>query len=367
MKIVHIGQMIGGLGTYIRNIISYTDDSCIFVIISGINDGNMPVQKNGIEIPEYKVKLERKLNLVNDIRCLLEVVKILRREKPDIIHCHSAKGGFVGRIAGFFLQIKTVYTPHAFSFLSGRNFVEMAVFIFLEKVSRLNSYLLACSNSEKEVGIKKVGYKNEKALVWINSVPDSSLSVCNTFEQNNQAYICSVGRPSLQKNSLFLIEVAQEIISRRPDIHFYILGVGHYSPYQDKVQKLIEMKGLENNIKLIPWLSQRETYQCIKNSLLYISVSLYEGLPLSVIEALSLGKPVIASKVIGNEDCVRDNYNGYLLRLDKNLFYQKVVETISDISKLEKLGNNSRMLFLKEFDITKNISRLQQIYSQVGG
>ena len=175
MRIMHIGQMIGGLDIYIRNSIVYSNKGFEYVIVHGDNDKSTPVVKNGTPIKEYQIPLHRELNVWNDMRSIISSIQIIRIEKPDIIHCHSAKGGVVGRIAGFLTNTKTFYTPHAFSFLSSKSKFINFVYLVIERMMKLNSYLLACSDSERDLGVTKVHYTHEHALVWNNAVPDALL------------------------------------------------------------------------------------------------------------------------------------------------------------------------------------------------
>lgn len=117
MKILHVGQMIGGLDVYIRNSIVYNNSGNEYVIAHGDKDNSKPVLKDGKTVKEYVIPLYRSLNLINDLKALSQVVRIIRSEKPDLIHCHSAKGGVIGRTVGWLTRTKTLYTPHAFSFL----------------------------------------------------------------------------------------------------------------------------------------------------------------------------------------------------------------------------------------------------------
>lgn len=174
MKIMHIGQMIGGLEVYLRNTVTCLSDDFEFVIVHGDEDGSKPVVANGTRVREYEVSLYRSLNPLKDLKCLVQVVRIIRKEKPDLIHCHSAKGGVIGRIAGWLTGTTTLYTPHAFSFLSTPSTMKRCIYLTLERMVRFNSYLLACSESERQLGIEEVGYNKDRALVWSNSVPDAA-------------------------------------------------------------------------------------------------------------------------------------------------------------------------------------------------
>lgn len=173
IKIMHVGQMIGGLDVYIRNTVTCADKRFEYVIVHGIGDNNLPVIKNGRAVREYTIPLFRSLNIIRDFVALIQTIRIIKRESPDLIHCHSAKGGVIGRIAGFLTGTRTAYTPHAFSFLSTDSFIMRNVYLIVERLVKLDSYLLACSESEREIGVDVVHYKEDHAYVWANCVPDA--------------------------------------------------------------------------------------------------------------------------------------------------------------------------------------------------
>ncbi|MES2454298.1 MAG: glycosyltransferase [Bacteroidota bacterium] len=362
MKILHIGQVIGGLDVYIRNIIAHSDDKVEFVIVKGDQDNSPPIVRNNIPIKEYKIRLYRSVNPFKDLTGLTQILKIIKKESPDAIHCHSAKGGFLGRIAGYLTRTKTFYTPHAFSFLADEPGLKQKTFLYLEKAVIFNSKLLACSNSELKLGIDVVGYEGKNALVWSNSVPDVSGFSQETAPVDGP-YICYVGRPSFQKNSFFLLEVIKKTVVKHPNLRFYMIGVGFHSPDLDELEDAIKKNKLENHFILLPWLSQFETFRYVKHSLFYLTVSRYEGLPLSVLEALSLGKAIVASDVFGNVDCVDHGVNGYLLPLQVDVFAEKIGELVVDSVKLQMFEQNSRNKFLNEFHIDKQIGLLNDIYA----
>lgn len=165
--------MIGGLDIYIRNSIVYAESGYEYILVHGDKDNNKPIEKGGKEIKEYRIKLYRNLNLWNDLKAIVQTVKIIRKEHPNLVHCHSAKGGIVGRTAGFLTNTRTFYTPHAFSFLSTQSAVKRTFFLFIECITKFNACLLACSESERLMGVNMVHYNKDKAFVWNNAVPDA--------------------------------------------------------------------------------------------------------------------------------------------------------------------------------------------------
>lgn len=382
MKILHIGNLKSGIDTYVRNTVALASDKFEFVIVNGADDNSKPYMRHGKQVETYSIDMYRALNPIKDMKAVMQAIKIIKKEKPDLVHCHSAKGGVIGRFAAFFTGTKVAYTAHAFSFLSAESAKKKQIFLLLEKIAKLNSYLLACSGSERELGIKVVGFKEKKAFAWNNAVPDADKGltrisqVSQISSQKNETsdlpvpkagerYITSIGRPSYQKNPLFMVEVAHGIHLKHPDIKFYLLGVGFYSPMLEEMKKLIHQYDMDDTFYLLPWLSHEETLKYVKGSLLYFMTSLYEGLPISVIEAMSLGKAVVASDVLGNKDCVKDGYNGYLLPLKEEVFVEKMNDLIENDEKRKEMEKNSRSYFESDFFIDNRIKALEDIYTEV--
>lgn len=382
MKILHIGNLKSGIDTYVRNTVALASDKFEFVIVNGADDNSKPYMRHGKLVKTYSIDMYRALNPVKDIKAVMQAIKIIKKEKPDLVHCHSAKGGVIGRFAAFFTGTKVVYTAHAFSFLSAESAKKKQIFLLLEKIAKLNSYLLACSGSERELGIRVVGFKEKKAFAWNNAVPDADKGLTRISQisrissQNKEAsdlpvpkegerYITSIGRPSYQKNPLFMVEVAHGIHLKHPDIKIYLLGVGFYSPMLEDMKKLIHQYDMDDTFYLLPWLSHEETLKYVKGSLLYFMTSLYEGLPISVIEAMSLGKAIVASDVLGNKDCVKDGYNGYLLPLKEEVFVEKMNDLIENDEKRKEMEKNSRSYFESDFFIDNRIKALEDIYTEV--
>lgn len=360
MKILHIGQMVGGLDVYIRNSIYYASGDINYVIMRGDSDNSKEVVKNGRVVKEYKTSLQRALNPWKDLVTLFQAICIILKEKPNVVHCHSAKGGVIGRVAGWLTGKPVLYTPHGFSFLSAGSKMGKYLYRTIERLTRLSAYMLACGESECELGMKEVGYKIDKALCWHNSVE------VEQKPQNVKDYIVTIGRPSYQKNPFFLLEVIHGVHKMHPKVKFYLLGVGFYSPDLDKMKRMIKEYSLEETIVLKEWVDHDDAMDFVNDSLMYLTVSRYEGLPLSVVEAMALGKCTVASNVIGNKDCVSDGVNGRILPLKVNLFVDVINDLLLHREKIEIYGKGARMLYEKNFDIRKRIIMLEDIYYKVG-
>ena len=367
MKILHVGNLKSGIDTYVRNTAALTSDDFKFVIVNGADDNSEPYMRHGEPLKQYSIDMYRKLNPLKDIKAVMQAIRIIKKEKPDLVHCHSAKGGVIGRFAAFFTGHKSVYTAHAFSFLSAESAKKQKVFLTLEKIAKLNSVLLGCSESERKLGIEKVGYTEKNAFAWNNAIPriqeKDILEPDDTIR--HEKYVISIGRPSYQKNPLLMVEVMKRVRERHPDVKFYLVGVGFYSPMLEETKALIHQYRMDDCFVMVPWLSHAETLGYLKYAQVYLTTSLYEGLPIAVLEAMAMGKPVVSSDVIGNNDCVKDGKNGYLLPMDTDRMSMAVSRLLEDETLREKMGKTSIEVFEREFLIDKRIKDLEIVYQKI--
>lgn len=369
MKILHIGNLKSGIDTYVRNTVAMANDEFEFVIVNGADDKSEPYMRHGKPLAQYSIAMYRALNPFKDIKAVIQAMRIIRKEKPDLVHCHSAKGGVIGRFAAFLTGRKSVYTAHAFSFLSAESSKKQKIFLMLEKIARLNSVLVGCAESERDLAIEKVGYTEKNAFAWNNAI--SAIRSEDIEEPKDlkpdEKFIISIGRPSYQKNPLLMVETMKRVHEKHPDIKFYLVGVGFYSPMLDETKMLITKYGLDDCFIMVPWLSRAETLGYLKHAMFYLTTSLYEGLPIAVLEALAMKKAVVSSDVLGNRDCVKDGHNGFLLPMGADAFSEKCCELIENEDLRNKLGANSYTYFEELFLIDKRIGELEKLYKKIGG
>lgn len=368
IKIVHILHSLGGVDVYLR-LINKNINSELFenIIIHGEKDTKKAFSdKNGNILKEYLIPIFREISFLNDLKSIYFTYTILKREKPQLIHAHSAKGGLIGRFLGKILGINVLFTPHAFSFLSEQKKLKRMIFLSIEKLTVFdNSYVLATSNSEKNRALREVKYPKQRTLLFTNSIePITNLCSSSLKKTWNDEYICTVGRPSFQKNIELMIRVLAEV-NKVKKIHLVVMGVGlHLHDNLIKVEKLIEDLNMHNNVTLLKWTERDDVFQIIKNSKFYISTARYEGLPYSIIESFALGKPAVVSDCDGNKDLVQDGYNGFIVKNENIIEYRdKIVNLLTNDKLLEELSVNALKSFYENYNIVKNIKYLEEIYS----
>lgn len=366
IKIAHILHSVGGVDVSLRLILeNINTEKFENIIIHGYDDTTVPFEdKNKNKNSSFKTTIYREINFFKDLKAFYQSYKFLKKEKPNLIHAHSAKGGVIGRCLGFFLGINVLYTPQAFSFLSAESNFKRNVFIMIERIFAFKkSSLLACSNSENERGIINKIYKKENTILYNNCIEDiveiDELSIEVTWPK---IYICTVGRPSYQKNIELMLDVLYEV-NKEKEVHLVIMGVGYHSDKLEVVKHKIANYNLSEKVTLLNWTKRADVFNIISKSMFYISTARYEGLPYSIIESLALSKPCIVTDSDGNRDLIKDGYNGYVIK-NENIqnFKNKIIYLLDNTFEIENFSKNSRNEFLEKFDVSKNIQNLENIY-----
>ncbi|WP_242318723.1 glycosyltransferase family 4 protein [Bacillus cereus group sp. BfR-BA-01349] len=313
----------------------------------------------------YEVtEMVRELSLKNDIGATKLIIKMLREIKPQIVHCHSSKAGAIGRIAAKICGVKQVYyTPHAYVF-QNPNLSAKKKFIYknVEKLlGSLTTKVLHVSKGEEGFALgHKVISLNKSMVVYngISSPPtDSKFPLKDCKEK---LVVGTIARMDYQKNPWLFIRIAEQVIKENQNVEFVYIGDGEYfkevSDYvkRNNLSEFIKLKGFHSNpdIELI----------CFD---IFLSTSLYEGMPYSLIEALSYKKPIIATDIVGNNEIVVDDYNGYLFDKDNaREGTQKILEIIKDYSLYDRLSKNGFRTFEEHFTIEKMLSSIEELYSK---
>ena len=366
IKIAHILNSVGGVDVSLRLILENCNPNQFeHIIVHGQNDTKVNfVNKDHRKLIDYKLSIQREISPLNDFKAIYNTIKILKAENPDIIHAHSAKGGIIGRVASIFFNTKVLHTPQAYSYLSSPKGLKRKIFLVIEKFFKnINSILVASSPSELNRGINDVGYKRKNTNLFNNSINPIELDNDQISIRLPSDFICSVGRPSFQKNIEMMVEVIREVKKVIPKIHLVILGVGEYSPNKKNIEKLITKYTLEQNITLVPWIYRGEIFKIIKKSKFYISTARYEGLPYSIIESLALKKACVVTNTDGNRDLVKNEINGYVVEEnDIKTMANRIFTLYNDDEKRKVFEHNAFESFKSNYNIENNILNIERIY-----
>ena len=272
----------------------------------------------------------------------IELRRLYKKHKPDIIHLHSSKAGTLGRIV--FPSKKTVYTVHGFDSvrLAFRKFLPIERFLqhFCKAVVGVSKY--------DEKNLLAEGIKNNVSTVYNGiSVPDcSQISDIDVFNQDKKV-VLAIARVFPQKKTDLFVDVARLL----PQYNFVWIG---------NQREVTEFGELPNNCYFLGNIPNAGAF-CSKADLLMLP-SNYEGLPMVILEAMSFGKPVVASDVGGISEIVINEVNGYTLANDAQLFAEKIQHIFEDTTLYSKFCQNSLDIFQRELTVEKMVQGYLDIY-----
>ena len=351
MKILHIAECFsGGVYDFIRDFTNETPD-CSHTILYGKRENikeNFKEEFNKNINFIYWKNAKREISFKNDFLALREVINLLKKEIYDVIHLHSSKAGFLGRMAGRICgqQNKIIYTTHGISFLrKDISDLKLKLYILFEKVGKFcGGKVIACSKSEAKF-IKLKGIDCE----YINNGVKITGNFKKPLKNNDTVKIITVGRITTQKNPELFNKIAENFI-RNKKIKFIWVGDG------EKREVLSSL-----NIEITGWLNQNEVKEKLKETDIYLSTSSWEGLSLAVLQAMEYKLPLVLSDCVGNIDLVKENYNGYIFK-NSNEAVKEIERLLQDKGLIEEFGENSEKLLKKEFDISKMIGKYIKLY-----
>ena len=357
VKILHITQSFGGVQTYICNIIEYANKEQFEFAVACQPSSLFTIAKN-LNAKVFDVPFVREPQPIKDIIALYHLIKIIKQYKPDVIHAHSAKGGFLGRVAGKLTGIKTLFTPNAFSYL-GFYGVKRKIFMLIEKFARFfTDTLLAVSESEKCRAIEELGYSTQKVRVVPNSIKIHHSE--RNFEFRNT--IGMIGRLIYQKNPQMFIKVAIEVHKKFPKVKFLLLGEGYLDFLKEEVYKMIDENNAKKYINILQW-GKHDVVSFFNQIDVLLLPSRFEGLPFALLEAMMNKVPVIATNVDGNKDVIEDGVDGFLVNEDDVQEMEKRVEMLLvSQEERQKFGMAGFQKVNEKFNILSNIKKIEELY-----
>lgn len=280
---------------------------------------------------------------------------------PDIVEFHSEVESYHYLKNRREKKAKTVVFLHS----DGIPFAMDLVYFPCLKNSRFHKnrwkkIVWTMENVDHIVFIAKKGQNNflksfpsvniEKTTVMLNGIDDLTVEqlkeVAATKQLSNgfKYRFCCTGTINTRKGHLFIVEALHCIdYEKLRDIHVSFLGDG---PQREPLEELVKNYGLEHNITFEGSIPNEQVYKHLAEANIYILMSINEGLPISIIEAMRAGLPIISTKVAGIPEIVTDHYNGLLLEPST----EELIPVLNNLGDYDwsKMGQNSRCRFENE-------------------
>jgi glycosyltransferase involved in cell wall biosynthesis len=310
--------------------------------------------------------LTNAVNPIADLRAAAILKKALADFRPDLVSCHSTKAGIIGRLT-IRNCIPTIFTAHGWGFTEGVPFFRKIPIVILEKIASNFCHKIICvSEYDRQLALKYKIAPEIKLITIHNGVEINEINVDFRKSKSSNEYqlkIIFVGRLTNQKDPILLLEafgsLPEEIKMR---VNIEIIGEG---PLRKKVEKAIQDLKLEHLVKLRGNLPRQEVLLALKNADIFVLTTNYEGFPRSILEAMSVGLPIIATDVGGVREAITPECGILVPRGDKNALILALKKLISDSELRKNMDEKSFERCKNYFSLQKMLEKTYSVYREV--
>lgn len=330
-----------------------------------------------------------------DLAAFVETLLLLVKERPDILHLHSSKAGFLGSLSGWLTGVKVIYTVHGAVFEASFSRIARKIFLWLEKFSAYFKDKIICvSANDKKLWLNYKAAPEEKLTVIHNGLDLNKMDFpsrpeakeylagqsANFFEalqgtDDNLKIVGAIANFFPEKGLPYLIEAADILIhpvksdkvgarqfngvnqKQLKNVIFAVVGEG---PDRLLLEEIINDRHLQNKFILTGNIANASRY--LKAFDVFVLPSIKEGLPYVILEAMAAGLPIVASHIGGVPEMIKNNDNGFLLfPRDTDALAQKILELINNPALGQKFSRASQKK-VQEFSLAKMIAETERVY-----
>lgn len=279
-----------------------------------------------------------------DFQSLRDIAKLLKESQADVVHLHSSKAGVLGRLAARFIGLDAAlfYSPHGFSFLKQDvSRLKRAIFFSIEVVAGLfGGKIIASCVTEGELANKVVGRRRVKVVENCTDVPSV---IWPKHSHEASVRIMSAGRLCYQKAPWRFWKLSSALIDEKAQ--FYWVGDG-------ELRKQLESDATFKEIHVSGWVDREQLWQEMYAADIFVMTSLWEGMPLVLLDAQTLGLPAVVTDVVGCRDVVQNGVTGFICQTDEELI-EKTQLLIRDSNLRNRMSEAARTMAADRFSIQR--------------
>lgn len=336
------------------------------VLITGFCDENEADYLETVATDVHATRvggLGRSISPMADLRAFFSLVSLIRRERPDVVHTHTAKAGVLGRLATILsgskaLRIHTFHGHLLHGYFAGW---KVRLVIAIEKfLATKTDVLIAVGNQVKDDLLAVEIGKRDQYRVFFPGLPtpaeiDPQVARKNLGLDAEAIYCTFVGRLTQIKRPDRLLDVAAACVARKLDLHFLIAGEGELFESSKARAEREELP-----VTFLGWRSDID--QLFAASDMAILASDNEGIPLTLIQAAFAGIPIVATKVGSISDIVVDGETGFLTSTQAGAMASALSALVTDEELRFELGSVGKAHAQRYFSLEKSLADHSSLY-----
>lgn len=364
LECIRQGQ-IGGGESHLLSLVENLDRDQYEPVVLSFTEGPMVDRLKGLGVNTHVIYTERPF----DVSKWGKVKALLQAERPDLIHAHGTRASSNTLWAAQSLRIPLIYTIHGWSFHDDQNPLVRRLRIMGEKYLTSRSDLnIAVSASNRASGVERI--PGLEAVVVNNGIDQKKFSPIGRFKDiraelgidPSKILVLFIARFTSHKQPLALIRAFARALEGRPELHLLMVGDG------DEKGAGLELAGqLGLDEKVITFQSFRQDVPDVLAAAdIFVLPSLWEGLPIGLLEAMAMGKAVIATNVDGTKEVVRHEDNGLLVAPgDPEALAAALVRLGGDAGLRAALRENALLTVQEQFNAASMTRKIEEIYISI--
>jgi glycosyltransferase involved in cell wall biosynthesis len=356
---------IGGGETHLLSLVENLDKSLFEPIVLSFTDGPMieKLKSQGIKTVVIHTRTPFDFTKWHKVR------KLLMEEQIDVVHAHGTRANSNVFWAARSLNLPVIYTVHAWSFHDDQAAWIKKVRIWSEKylTARMNVNI-SVSESNKQSGKKYINKFN--SVVINNGIDHTKFAPARAYKNiRKELGLCPeaivvlfIARFTMHKQPLMLIRAFAEAVKQLPQLKLLMVGDGDE---KQKALQLVKNLGIEKTVCFQAF--RNDVPDILASADIFVLPSLWEGLPIGLLEAMAMGKAVIGTRVDGTREVIQHNVNGLLVEV--NDMPEKLTEALVRLGSDSDLRNKIREKAIEtvrsRFNVTYMTRQIEKVYKDL--
>jgi glycosyltransferase involved in cell wall biosynthesis len=355
--VVTRGDEIGGVHVHVRDLATalHRAGHEVTVLAGSLGPFADQLAERGISFRSVPA-LIRSIHPRYDVAALAQLRSCFKELRPDLISTHSSKAGWLGRLAAATLAIPVLFTAHGWAFTDGVSASQRRFYSLAEGMAApLASHFITVSEHDRALALRHRIAPPDKVTCVHNGILDHA-GAMPSRPSDRAARIVMVARFSDQKDHATLLLALSQLHSQAWSLD--LVGAG---PAQAEAKVLADSLGIADRVH---FLGERDDVQKIPaNADIFALITKWEGLPRSILEAMSAGLPVVASNVGGVSEAVVDGETGLLVpRGNPQIVARQLANLMDNANLRHALGAGARLRYEREFRFETMYARTLAVY-----